>query len=94
MNYKLWNICNDLDIAASNQEATLDAFGYIMEGMDKSAIEASRSGQEAAETFLSQYTNYSRMLFMLLDVMKDQGKEAQSLIDRAFLLAKEAAGHD
>lgn len=91
MNYKLWNTCNDLDTVASNQEATLDAFGYIMEGMDKAAAEASRSGQEAAAAFLSQYTNYSRMLFMLLDVMKDQGKEAQSLIDRAFAHVKVAA---
>ena len=48
MNYKLWNTCNDLDTVASNQEATLDAFGYIMEGMGKAASEASRGGQEAA----------------------------------------------
>ena len=90
MNYKLWNTCNDLDTIASNHAATLDAFGYIMEGMDKSAIEASRSGQEAAATFLSQYTNYSRMLFMLMDVMQDQEKQYQRLIEQAFNLVKEA----
>ena len=84
MNYKLWNTCNDLDTVASNQEATLDAFGYIMEGMGKAASEASRGGQEAAAAFLSQYTNYSRMLFMLLGVMQDQGKETKALIAKAF----------
>jgi len=90
MNYKLWNICNDLDISASNQEATLDAFGYIMDGMDKAAADATRGGQEAAAAFVSQYENYSRMLFVLLGVMEDQRKEAKGLIDKAFAVVKGA----
>lgn len=91
MNYKLWNTCNDLDTVASNQEATLDTLSFIMENMDKAAVEASRGGQEAAAAFLNQYTNYSRMAFVILDVMQDQGKKAQNLIDQAFTLVKEAA---
>lgn len=96
MNYKLWATCNDLDTVAMNQTATLDAFSYIMEGMDKAASEASRGGQEAAAAYLSQYTNFSRMLFMLLGVMEDQGKEAQRLIEQALDLINrpEAAAND
>lgn len=94
MNYKLWATCNDLNTVAMNQTATLDAFSYIMDGMDKAAAEASRGGQEAAAAYLSQYTNFSRMLFMLLDVMQDQGKEAQRLIDQTFDLITKTEGEE
>lgn len=89
MNMKLWSICNDLDTVAMNQKAAQDAFAYILDVLDRSACEAIRDGQEASTAFLRKYQNFSRMLFMLLDVMQDQSKEAQNLIDRAFDLAKE-----
>lgn len=89
MNLKLWSTCNDLDTVAMNQKATQDAFAYILDGLDRAACEASRNGQEASTAFLSQYENFSRMLFMLLDVMQYQGKEAQGLIDRAYEIVKE-----
>ena len=89
MNYKLWSTCNDLETVAMNQKATQDAFAYILDGLDQAACEASRGGQEAPTAFLSQYVNFSRMLFMLMDVMQDQGKAARNLIEQAFELAKE-----
>ena len=89
MNLKLWSACNDLDAVATNQEATLDAFSYILDGLDRAACEASRGGQDAAMAFLSHYENYSRMLFMLLGVMQDQGKSIQALITKTFALADE-----
>ena len=89
MNLKLWSTCNDLDTVAMNQKATQDAFAYILDGLDRAACEADSNGQQASTAFLSQYKNFSRMLFMLLDVMQDQGKEAQGLIDRAFEIVKE-----
>ena len=89
MNYKLWSTCNDLETVAMNQKATQDAFAYILDGLDQSACVASRVGQEAPTEFLSQYVNFSRMLFLLLDVMQDQSKAAQNLIKQAFELAKE-----
>ena len=94
MDYKLWATCNDLNSVAMNQSATLDAFSYILDGMDKAAAEASRGGQEAATAYLSQYTNFSRMLFMLLGVMEDQGKEAQRLIEQTFDLMTKTEGKD
>lgn len=66
MNLKLWSTCNNLDTVAMNQKATQDAFGYILDGLDRAACEASRGGQEASTAFLSQYKNFLRMLFMLL----------------------------
>ena len=94
MNYKLWATCNDLNTVAMYQTATLDAFAYIMDGMDKAAAEASRGGKEAATAYLSQYTNFSRMLFMLLGVMQDQGQAAQRLIDQTFDLITKTEGED
>ena len=55
MNMKLWSICNDLDTVATNQEAAQDAFAYILDGLDRSACEATRGGQEASTAFLRKY---------------------------------------
>ena len=89
MNLKLWSTCNDLDTVAMNQKATQDAFAYILDGLDRAACEASRGGQEASTAFLSQYKNFSRMLFMLMGVMQEQGKALQALIMEAFTLVEE-----
>ncbi len=89
MNMKLWSICNDLDTVATNQEAAQDAFAYILDGLDRSACEATRGGQEASTAFLRKYQNFSRMLFLILGVMQDQSKEAQRLINIVFDVVKE-----
>ncbi|MGN0983066.1 MAG: hypothetical protein ACI4O0_09270 [Candidatus Limivicinus sp.] len=89
MNMKLWSICNDLDTVATNQEAAQDAFAYILDGLDRSACEAIRGGQEASTAFIRKYQNFSRMLFLILGVMQDQSKEAQRLINIVFDVVKE-----
>ena len=90
MNLKLWSICNDISTVATNQEATQDAFGYILDGLDRAAREAASRDDKAASTaFLSQYENFSRMLFMLMGVMQDQAKGIQDLAERACEVARE-----
>lgn len=91
MNYELWNICNEMDTTAENAAATRDAFAFILDGLEHKACEV-KDDPNAAFAFLSQYQNYSRMLYLLLTVMEDQGDKAKHLIKRAFgVLEKDQA---
>lgn len=84
MNAKLWSICSEMETAAINQDTCMDTFNYVLDGLDRSAAEATKGDQEAAKAFLSGFSYYSGMLYLLLGVMQDQIKESHSLLEKAW----------
>ena len=89
MNAKLWSICNDLETVAINHDTARETLGYILEGLDGAACEARKGGGEASAAFLNRYTYFAGMVYLILDMMLNQGEEAKALINRAFEIAKE-----
>lgn len=86
MSTNLWDICNELDATAANQEAILDAMAFVMDGLEQHARSTKAFSLESLQKFTLKFLDFSKMLFAILGSVQAQNAKIQELTAKAFEL--------